>query len=167
MTASLGSIVNTQAPPSNPNTPNQRTNPEHEWYVALQAVRMTATEALDKADQYGPEIVAILNAVKSTCSYLTTPAADAKVAALSLAAMALETIAPQLAAQAKQLATQLSAPTIAPAGGGAPSPFGAQAQMGQGTPPGLTPSVGAPQQPAMQQMQQGAMPPGIMPGGGQ
>ncbi len=123
--ASLASLVNQQAPPSNSATAATRTNPEHDWYVALQCVRRTAEEAGEKAEQRGPETQAILAAVRTACSRLLA-GVDPKIVAASMASTTLEPISPQLATQCQQLAASLSAPPIAPGAGGAPgSPFGA------------------------------------------
>lgn len=122
---SLGTLVNQQAPPPNPQTPATRTNPEHEWFTALQCVRATTEEARDKGDQQPPEVHAILDGIRIACSRLLA-GVDPKAVAASMASMVALPIAPMQSAQLQQLAATLTAPPIAPGGGGAPgSPFGA------------------------------------------
>jgi hypothetical protein len=146
--ADLASLVNAQAAPPNPSTANTRTNPDHDWYVALQVVRTTASEAHDKAEQRGPEVQAILDATRTAMSRLLA-GVDPKAVAASMAAEISKTIAPVQSQQLQAMAAQLSAPAIAPAGGGAPvSPFGGAAapplSMPQMPPvPGAPPSGGA------------------------
>lgn len=128
-----------EAPPPNPGTPPTRANPEHEWYVFLQCIRRTVEDAQEKASERGPEIEGLLDAMRTGCSQLLA-GVEAKAVALNVAAIALTPVNPQLAAQAKVAAAQMSTPTMAPVGGGAPlgiGPMGAS----PGAPPigGLQP----------------------------
>jgi hypothetical protein len=142
--ADLASLVNAQAPPLNPATANTRTNPEHDWFVALQVVRTTASEAHDKAEQRGPEVQAILDATRTAMSRLLA-GVDPKAVAASMASEIAKPIAPLQSQQLQAMAAQLSAPAIAPAGGGAPvSPFGAGPAAPPLTMPSMPPAPGAP-----------------------
>jgi hypothetical protein len=152
--AALSSLLKAQAAPSNPQTPPTRLNPEHEWYVALQCIRRTVEDAQDKASERGPDIEGLLDAMRTACSQLLA-GVDAKAVALNIASMAVQNANPQIAAQLKVAAQQMSAPAMAPAGGGAPLGLGPMGASPMGSPLGAGPMGGAT-----------AGPPPAMPGAG-
>ncbi|MDE2102029.1 MAG: hypothetical protein KGL39_32585 [Patescibacteria group bacterium] len=140
---SLASLVNQQAPPPNPQTPAQRTNPEHEWYVALQGIRYTVEDAQKHAEEYGDDVKAMLDAMRSACSAMLVPGAEPKAVAASMASIAVQHVAPSLAAQLRSLATNLSAPAMAPAGVGVTPGMPPMSNM-PSAPPGMPGSPAGP-----------------------
>lgn len=113
-------------------TPGIRSNPEHDWYVALQRVRMTAKDALMKAAEQDPATKSFLSETRALCDKLLTGANPKASIASSLAGMVRDwapQAAQQLDTQAVMLTSpQASAPPSVPGGlpgaplHGAPSP---------------------------------------------
>jgi hypothetical protein len=140
-----------QAPPPNSSTPAQRTNPEHEWYVALQCIRRTVEEAQEKASDHGDVTEATLDAMRIACSQ-SLAGVDPKAVALYMAKLLVTAAAPQLIGpveMALQQTQQMSAPPNAPGGGGAPilgmGPMGASPGMpAPAGPPGGATAGGIP-----------------------
>ncbi len=151
MSSGLASMLAGQAPPQtamSAQTPDVRRNPEHEWYVGLQRIRMTARDALMKADEQEPAVKAVLVALQGLCDKLLTGANPTASIASSTARM-IDMINPAIAAQLDGMAYMLSQP---PAGAGGPGAGPAQA-----SPAIANPLAGAPAPPT----------PGPGPGAGQ
>lgn len=146
MTSGLAAALAGQAPPQtamSERTPDVRSNPEHEWYVSLQRIRMTTRDALIKCDEQDPSVKDFLTALRGICDKLLA-GANAKASIASGVARAIESWAPMPAMQLDTLAfsliQSLSQPPTGPGGMGAP--MGGSPQMGAMT-------GGAPQAPPM------------------
>lgn len=115
--STLKSALNAQGGPNNPKTPAYRENPEHDWYLALQAVRITAKEAIERVgEERGPVVRTILGAFRTGAERLMAGVEPGTVAS-SIAADLVRDSRPDLAA----LLDQAKAPA-APTGAAPPGP---------------------------------------------
>lgn len=116
--STLKGALNAQGGPNNPKTPAYRENPEHDWYLALQAVRITAKEAIERVgEERGPIVRMILGSIRTGAEKLMA-GVDPQTVASSIAADLVRDSRPDLAA----LLDQAKAPTGPPPGAGPPGP---------------------------------------------
>lgn len=149
MSPGLASLLAGQAPPQtamSAQTPDIRRNPTHEWYVALQRVRMTVRDALTKADEQDESIKEFLSSVRTACDKLLTGVNPKASIATSLA-RAIESWAPQIAQMLDVQAVMLmqqgqNSPMPTAPGVGAPPPGGQPPPMLGGAPGAPTPAPG-------------------------
>lgn len=138
----LKTAINGQAGPQNPATPAYRDNPEHDWYLALQRVRISAKEAMEHAgEEKGPIVKGVISAIRTAAEQLMAGIDPATVAAATAATMVRES-RPEIAAQLEQPKAPV-APTGPPAAG-VPGTlpdggFGPGGPLAQGAPPGAPP----------------------------
>jgi hypothetical protein len=128
----LKGAMNTQAGPSNPATPPYRENPEHDWYTALQRVRITAKEAVERVgEEKGPIVKSVLSAIRNAAEQLMAGIDPAQVATATASSL-VETTRPDVAAL-------LKSPPATPAG-----PAGANALGMPAAPPPPPADAGSP-----------------------
>ncbi|GAC1407116.1 MAG: hypothetical protein NVSMB64_13580 [Candidatus Velthaea sp.] len=135
--------------PANPKTPDDRTDPHHEYLISLQRIRATLNDAIDGHEATDPAAKAILVASRFAIEKLLA-GIDGSATAMLMAAQLAKPVAPQIASQLEMQAMQSFSPPSAPAmaqpapaiGGSLPQqPMGATAGPPSGEPvsPGAQP----------------------------
>lgn len=140
----LAAAVRGQAPPTNPQTPAQRTDPKHDWLIALQRVRVTLRDIVDQhLDNQDPATQSTILAMHGAIDKLLA-GIDAKTIAVLAAASLVKSFDPQTASMLEMRAMQMSQPPMVP-GAPAITPPGGMSAPTAG--PQATPPPGAPQAP--------------------
>jgi hypothetical protein len=154
----LAAALGASAPPANAQTPTQRLDPQHEWFIAVQRVRMTLRDIIDRnLDDRDPVTQSLFVAMHIATEKLLAQI-DPKITALLCAASIVKGINPNLGSQLEMLAAQSSAPPTVPGVPqvAAPPPLGG---MGAGGPTAGPPTGMPPGMPMVPPVSPG-MPPG-------
>jgi hypothetical protein len=130
------------SPPPNPKTPAQRDDPQHKWYLALQRIRTTVKDLIEREledkDQPTSDIFLAMHAALEKL----LAGIDPKTVAGFMAASAVKSINPQIASQLEIEAAQAGRP---PQVQGMPNLVGMpQPPLGGGLMPAQGPPTGAP-----------------------
>lgn len=138
--AQLRAALSRVGPPQNPKTPAQRTDPQHEWLIALQRVRATVADIirdhLDDKPQPVQDLILAMNAAMEK----TLAGIDPNTVSLLAGASIVKSIAPQVSSQLEMQAAQGSRPPMVP---GMPSISTPPTGLGVG--PGVqAPTAGGP-----------------------
>lgn len=152
--ATLASALRGQAPPTNPQTPAQRTDPRHDWLIGLQRVRITLKDLIDQhLDNQDPATQSLVLAMHAAIDKLLAGIPSQMIGVLAAASI-VKPMDAQIASQLEMRAMQMSQPPIVP---GAPA-----MQPPQGGP--MAQPTAGPQAPQPPGAMQAPVSPGNFPG---
>lgn len=144
MTASqqsgLRQALSQNGPPQNPQTPTERNDPKHSWFLALQRVRITLQDIINKELDDKDEVTQSLLVAQHAALEKLLAGIDPHIVALLQAASVVKSISPQIASQLEIQAAQQGRPPQVP---GAPSIVGMPQSPLGGLP--MAPPTAAPQ----------------------